>query len=1333
MRSILRVLALVVVVGLLGAGYLAYQFFGLSFLTGQPAASTISTDPVHMGAGGPQFDYSRLAKGIDGNPLASPPVKYDYVRGDLIVKFDVPVGEDIQLQLQHGVRFGQLRFPEAIAELNKEYGAYSIRPLFRQDVSPSALAAARVRAFQERAKRRHLPAPSVAPIELPRLDLIFVLQIAPTADAVAVARAYAQSDGIDFAEPNAIAHVSAEQFASDQWPLVKMHLPATGLDGTGIYVAVIDSGVAFCHPDLRDRVIPFWETGAQHCNGLDDNGDLIVDDARGYDAFVPGTNTLAILPPAIMAPDDPLGHGTHVAGIIAASVNGTGIAGVAPKTTIVPVRVFRSDGTADIVTIANGYIWALTVMPIDVINNSWGAPRIAPGSGLIDTLTNAAHAIGVLVVSAAGNDTTDTCGFLPTGSEYGMSVAASTKTDKFAAYSNYGVKLDAAAPGGRPFQTTDTQRTEVLSTVPSPHNLGNATPEVNDGLTGPYAPGHYKWLTGTSMAAPHVTGLAALLMQQHPTYTVDEIQQLIRQTTVAIHGVSWLPLPVNQAVGFGRADAAATATPPPVAPAVASIVEPINCGLVSSQIAIKGYALANQSAFQSLAVGVAPNTFAQNVGNSLQNWPYSNLSVIPSAGPTTGYPTAGQLALWDTVSVPDGSYVIKLDVHDAAGGISHDYNEVTVDNVYLTHPYPYEIFDLRPGATSVYEVLRFWTPAGHGPLTHLPNAIPINGVINDRSQSTSAYLYKWKLGVADGENVACSLAAYPDSGTSTPPYTTLNSAQLTGPAAPYTTVPTNRYLLPPSTLANWNVVPTSVLDGFHTFCLIAYYTNDSTMTTFATDHVSTGALTVILDRDIADNFPVNVVQPAQLYNGHPLTLKSPKIADLDHDGKKEIVFGSMVYEWDGTIRTGWAGRTPGYGRSNPAIVNLDGPGNPDLEIVAGDVTGWNGPAVVTAYRANGTVMWSYTVPLTGSLPVRISSIAAGELIPGRGIDIVFTVTTKLYGDFTGFTSLYVLSGSNGSLLAAVNGGAGRILGQSWSAPALGKLNPFDTTEIAVHTTRELAVYHLVWNGSNYSLPPVASYSFLSDGRSDPVFADVFKPGVAANQQEITLGNDVFERQTNGSLVATSFATTAQAMGTAYPLALPFWASYLPLAYFGNGPNVMDVDLPGYSGGPFSLVTDNSLTDNDFMLQNKPGGPFLRDNQLQGNPIVGDLDGDGKSDMLRTSNSYRILGYMGYGPWPTPYPTKLYSNKLSAANSPLLPFPRYVWERTYVDRSSAAIDDVDCDHKTDVLIAAGGLLYMWKTNAPFVAANNAWPMFQHDVRNTGNDSTVLSSADAGACP
>jgi serine protease len=281
-------------------------------------------------------------------------------------------------------------------------------------------------------------------------------------------------------------------------------------------VAVIDTGYR-PHADLSGQFLPGYDFITDTTIANDGNG-------RDSDASDPGDAVLAgeCGNGKPSADQNSSWHGTHVAGTIAAATNnGAGVAGIAFGAKIVPVRVLGKCGgyTSDI---ADGIIWAsggtVSGVPVNankarVINMSLG------GGGACGSTTqaaiNGARSRGTVVIVAAGNENTDAGSSNPANCAGVVTVAATNRSGGRAYYSNYGSVVDVAAPGG-----------DVRSAG------GGILSTLNAGLKAP-AGDSYAFYQGTSMATPHVAGVAALMLARNANLTPDEVEAKLKSSARA--------------------------------------------------------------------------------------------------------------------------------------------------------------------------------------------------------------------------------------------------------------------------------------------------------------------------------------------------------------------------------------------------------------------------------------------------------------------------------------------------------------------------------------------------------------------------------------------------------------------------------------------------------------------------------------------------------------------------------------------------------------------------------------------------------------------------------
>ncbi len=332
--------------------------------------------------------------------------------------------------------------------------------------------------------------------------------------------------------PAAAQAAPNDPFYGLQWGQQQLHTePAwTTSTGSGQTIAIVDSGVELSHPDLAGKIVggATFTGCATNPNGCG-NGDWQSAPSAG--------------------PPSP--HGTHVAGIAAATTNnGIGVAGTAPDAKLLAVKVLTDDG-GSFEEIAAGIRWSAD-HGADVINMSLGALPGVQALEITGAIADAKEAIdyarskGVVVVAAAGNDFASICGS-PSFSDGALCVTSTDRNEQRSSFSNFGVKpsMDAvAAPGGAGLVSC---QDDIISTVPL--SAPNGACETNEG---------YDFYAGTSMATPHVAGVAALLTAQGRTaeQTIDVLESTARTPGAGTRGT------YTPTYGYGIVDAQAAVAAP---------------------------------------------------------------------------------------------------------------------------------------------------------------------------------------------------------------------------------------------------------------------------------------------------------------------------------------------------------------------------------------------------------------------------------------------------------------------------------------------------------------------------------------------------------------------------------------------------------------------------------------------------------------------------------------------------------------------------------------------------------------------------------------------------
>lgn len=356
------------------------------------------------------------------------------------------------------------------------------------------------------------------------LAQVYRLEIDPGASPVEAAAAYAEHPDVLYAQPvHLFSHHGApddprlpDQYGLEQirWQILLDGLPPGEQD---VIVAIIDSGVDYTHEDLADNI---WINTVEASGrpGIDDDNNGYVDDVRGWDFT--HTPTLPAKGDYLSPDNDPMdesSHGTRVAGIAAAVTdNGLGISGVAPDAALMSLRAgvtLQSDLTfLEEDDLAAAILYAVE-NGAHIINMSWGGPESA---FLIRDVVRYAAANGLVLVTSAGNSGELGLSY-PAAMDETIAVGATAPRDRIAAFSSLGVPLDFVAPGAG-----------TLTTLP-----GN----------------RYAHASGTSFAAPHISGLAALVLSRRPDLDSEQVRTLLAASVIDLGEEGW-----DSSSGAGRID-----------------------------------------------------------------------------------------------------------------------------------------------------------------------------------------------------------------------------------------------------------------------------------------------------------------------------------------------------------------------------------------------------------------------------------------------------------------------------------------------------------------------------------------------------------------------------------------------------------------------------------------------------------------------------------------------------------------------------------------------------------------------------------------------------------
>ena len=467
------------------------------------------------------------------------------------------------------------------------------------------------------------------------LKRIYLLRFSPDAPLEALKAAYQQNPLVEAVEYNYLRPTLANPVVPndpkypEQWSLPLMKLPqawAVEKGNRSVVIAIIDSGIDYRHNDLAPKA---WINPREIPeNGLDDDGNGYIDDVYGWDfTDAPNIQAEGDYLEGDNEPIDESGHGTHVAGIAGAMPNnGIGIAGVAWECPLMAIRAGLSLGGSSRMQdddSASAIVYAAD-NGASVINMSWGSER---RSFVIQDAIDYAYAHGAVLVAAAGNSQKPAAIF-PAAYRKVIAVASTEQNQQRFYQSNFGASIDIGAPGN-----------VILST------------QIDN---------QYRLLTGTSMASPHVAGIAALLLAKRPALTHEEVRDILINTADPVYQEDSDELD-ERFVGAGTVNA-------------------------ERALFASGALQARILAPEANSGGADSITFVGNTGGyKFQSWQLSfGESTVPTEFTPFTQPAVTQkigetLAVWDTTTVPEGIYTARLTVTATDGHQTHDQVVLSVD------------------------------------------------------------------------------------------------------------------------------------------------------------------------------------------------------------------------------------------------------------------------------------------------------------------------------------------------------------------------------------------------------------------------------------------------------------------------------------------------------------------------------------------------------------------------------------------------------------------------------------------------------------------------------
>ncbi|MFA4982529.1 MAG: S8 family serine peptidase [Candidatus Omnitrophota bacterium] len=574
------------------------------------------------------FTEPANAIATDPSQKSSLTEKQKYAPGEVIVK----IREDARPEILHAKANSEriADHKNTLSGIKSKYGLKDEKPVFK--------------GLHNKLKAKDLSALKTA-------DLLSTYVLMTDKDVLSVCEELKRDPNIEYAEPNYIARIqmvpndpyyyssgSWGQGYDDLWGIKKIKCEEVwdAAQGEGVVVAVIDTGVDYTHPDLAGNI--WTNPGEIPDNSVDDDGNGYIDDVCGWDFAYDDSD-----------PMDRYGHGSHCAGTIAAvGNNDIGVIGVAPKAKIMALKGLDNGGSGSYGHLAECIVYAAD-NGASILSNSWGAPGT---SRLLTDAFRYANDKGCVCIAAAGNSDSDIKWHVPANIDTVIAVAASDENDERCVFSNWGDKVVAAPGGGLNDGTISIYN--ILSTISDYTVIGQQAKKELKISSG------YMRFAGTSMACPHVAGIAALILGKNPLLSPEDVREIIQSSTddtgAPGHDVY---------LGYGRVNALKACVDTKDIRSNIGITSPEDTGYVRSDVYITGSAYIEEG-FKGYELYFAPMEDPAN--HTLIN---ASALAVPD----------GLLGVWDTRVLPDGEYILTLKVTTTSDKNIIQSAAVNVDNI----------------------------------------------------------------------------------------------------------------------------------------------------------------------------------------------------------------------------------------------------------------------------------------------------------------------------------------------------------------------------------------------------------------------------------------------------------------------------------------------------------------------------------------------------------------------------------------------------------------------------------------------------------------------------